>query len=84
MKRLNDCPFALTSSGKVLLNATHLDGVQTLQQALDVAREHGLVLFVGIELRPGEIRFALERVRPAYEDAAAHVAGRRQRRRDGR
>lgn len=85
MKRLNDCPFALTSGGRVLLNATHLDGVQTLQQALDVAREHGLVLFVGIELRPAETRVAIERVRSAYDEAAAYAAGRRLRqRREGK
>jgi hypothetical protein len=81
MKRLNDCLFALTSSGKVLLNATQLDGVQTLQQPLDVAREHGLVLFVSIELRLAETRIAIERLRAAYDEAAAYAAGRRLRQR---
>jgi hypothetical protein len=85
MKRLNDCPFALTSGGRVLLNATHINGVKSLQQALDVARDHGLILFVGIELRPAEVREALGRVRSQFSEAAAYAAGRRLRqRREGK
>jgi hypothetical protein len=85
MKRLNDCPFALTSGGRVLLNAAHINGVKTLQQALDVARDHGQVLFVGIELGRAETRAALERVRSQFSEAAAYAAGRRLRqRREGR
>ena len=85
MKRLNDCPFALTSGGRVLLNAAHLDGVKTLQRALDVARDHGLIVFVGIELRPAEVRAALGRVKSPFDEAAAYAAGRRLRqRREGR
>ena len=85
MKRLTDCAFALTSGGRMLLNATHLDGVKSLQQALDLAREHGQVLFIGIELRPAEVRAALERVRSQFSEAAAYTAGRRLRqRREGK
>ena len=85
MRRLNDCPFALTSGGRVLLNAAHINGVKSLQQALDVAREHGLILFVGIELRPAEFREALGRVQSPFNEAAAYAAGRRLRqRREGK
>lgn len=85
MKRLNDCPFALTSGGRVLLNAAHIHGVESLQQALDVAHDHGLIVFVGIELRPAEIREALGRVQSPFYEAAAYAAGRRLRqRREGK
>jgi hypothetical protein len=85
MKRLNKCPFALTSGGRVILNATELDGSHSLQEVLDVAREHGRVIFIGIELTPGEASAARERIRGACDEAAAHAAGRRQRlRREGK
>ena len=79
MKRLNKCPFALTSGGRVILNATELDGSHSLQEVLEVAREHGHVIFIGIELTPGETSAVLARTRGACEEAAAHAAGRRQR-----
>jgi len=84
MKRLNKCPFAVTSGGRVILNATELDGIHSLQEVLGVARKHGHVIFIGIELTPGETSAALERIRGAYGEAAAYAAGRRQRlRREG-
>ena len=85
MKRLNRCPFALTSGGRMILNATELDGIHSLQEVFDVAQKHGHVIFIGIELTPGETSAALERIRGAYEAAAAYAAGRRQRlRREGK
>ena len=85
MKRLNTCPFAVTSGGKVLLNAAEFDGVRSLQAALTAARRHGARLFIGIELKPSETRPALADLWHGYVEVAAHVAGRRQRlRREGK
>ena len=79
MKRLNTCPFAVTSGGKVLLNAAEFDGVQSMQAALVAARRHGLTIFIGIELKPGETRSAVADLWHGCSETAARVAGRRQR-----
>lgn len=85
MKRLNKCPFAVTSGGKVLVNAAEFDNVQSIRAALFTARRHGATIFIGIELKPSETRSALADVWHGYVEAAGRVAGRRQRlRRDGK
>ena len=85
MKRLNTCPFAITSGGKVLVNAAEFDGVHSLQRALAVARRHGAMIFIGIELNSGETRVALQQLSHGYVEAAARTVGRRQRlRREGK
>ncbi len=81
MKRLNKCPFAVTSGGKVLVNAAEFDGVRSLRAALIAARRHGATIFIGVELKPGETRLALADLWHGCVETAARVAGRRQRRR---
>jgi hypothetical protein len=57
----------------VLLIATHMNGVENLQQTL-VAREHGPIACVGIELGPKSALRSI--VRSMFQEAVAYVAGR--------
>lgn len=78
MKRLNTCPFAITSGGKVLVNAAEFDGVRSMRGALEAARRHGTTIFIGIQVDRREIRIALEDLGHGYVEAAARTVGRRQ------
>jgi hypothetical protein len=63
--------FAVTIDGRVLLNALALEEV-------DVAKLVGKKgVFIGVELRPEEVRALSERLSDATSEAAAGFVGRR-------
>ena len=73
-------PFAVLSTGKVVVNVAEFDGVTSLEDAFNVASaQHGPV-FIGLRLEGRELAELLERVKHTGAEAAAHIVGRRQRR----
>ena len=74
--RLHSAPLAVASDGSVLVNLAHFDGVTDLDDAVEKAgRERGKV-FVGVVVTTEELhRIVLPRVAQAAREAAAYVAG---------
>jgi hypothetical protein len=79
-RRLHRAPFALASDGTVLVNMTEFDGPRSLAALLNKATEQKGRVFVGVQLTPAEIRWVLARLDEGCQEAAAYVAGGRQRR----
>lgn len=75
-----DDPFAVTSTGRVLLNVQNFDDVDSLDSALHRAVEEGNAIFIGVAMRRGEIRDALEHLSDVVYESAWSVIGKRQRR----
>ena len=76
-----DDPFAVTSSGVVLLNVQNFDDVETAEDALRRAlREQGPI-FIGVAMSDDEIRVVLEHLGDVVHEPSGLLIGRRQRRR---
>jgi phosphotransferase system IIA component len=76
---MHDAPFAVTSTGSVVLGVGAFDDVDDPEHALAVARQHGVEIFIGVILDTAESARALERVASGFNEAAAYAAGARQR-----
>jgi hypothetical protein len=76
---VHDAPFALTSTGAVVLGVGVFEDVDGAARALAIACEHGAVIFIGVVLDGAESARALERVASGFNEAAAYAAGARQR-----
>lgn len=66
--------FAITLDGKILMNAHALDHVDIAE----LAGKKGV--FVGIALRPSEVRMLSEHLDDASSSAAAFISGARRKR----
>lgn len=76
-----DDPFAITSSGVVLLNVQNFDDVATAEDALRRALREPGPIFIGVPMTVPEVRLVLEHLRDVVHEPAGFVIGRRQRRR---
>lgn len=76
-----DDPFAVTSSGVVLLNVENFDDVETAEDALRRALREPGSIFIGVAMTPAEVRLALEHTQHVLHEPAGLVIGQRQRRR---
>lgn len=70
--------LAVTLDGTLLVNALGFDGVESVEEALQVAVRAGMACFVGVALEPPEARKVVARLREATHEAAASVLGARQ------
>ena len=70
--------FAVTSDGKVLMNARALDDIDLAE----LAAKKGV--FVGVVLSKGEVRKLSERMYDASSEAAAFISGDRRRKKGHR
>ena len=75
-----EAPFAITSTGAVLVNAMGFDGVQTAEEALRRALREPSQVFIGIVLEPREVALVLHHLRDLVHEPAGFVIGSRQRR----
>lgn len=73
-------PFAVSSSGVVLLNVQNFDNVETTEDALRHALRDRAPIFISVAVKPQEVRFVLEHLRDIVHEPAWFVIGRRQRR----
>jgi hypothetical protein len=73
-------PFAVTTSGIVLLNVQNFDGVVTADDALQRALRERMPLFIGVAMDAREVRLVVEHLRDVWHEAAGSVIGTRQRR----
>lgn len=77
MSVLLDSPFALTSSGELLLGMTHTDGPLTPEAVLARALESGSRVFIGIALTGAETQGVVTLASDTLDEAASYVAGAR-------
>ena len=75
-------PIAVTSSGDLLVNAGHFDGVTTLDQILRRAKKERSPVFIGVKVEEEEMPLVSKRVDDACAEAAAFIYGGRRRRRE--
>ncbi len=78
--RYLDDPFAMTTTGIVLVNAMHFDGVKTAKEALRRAWREPSKIFIDVALDADEARFAEDHLSGLTSKPAGFVVGRRQRR----
>ena len=78
-RRIHRAPLALASDGTVVLNLSEFDGPRSLEAFLDKALAQKGAVFIGVELTPAEVRRVLARLDDGSQEAAAYVAGGRQR-----
>lgn len=76
-RRCLDDPFAVTSSGVVLLNVESFDGVE---DALLRALRERTPIFIGVAMNASEVRHVIEHLRDVVHESAWSVIGPRQRR----
>jgi hypothetical protein len=76
-----DDPFAVSSSGVVLLNVENFDDVETAEDALRRALREPGSIFIGVPMTAPEVRLVLDHLRDVVHEPAGLVIGRRQRRR---
>jgi len=77
-RRTHRAPLALASDGTVLVNLAEFDGPRSLEAFLEKAMVQKGAVFVGVQLTPAELRRVLSRVGDGCTEAAAYVAGARQ------
>jgi hypothetical protein len=73
--KLHKAPFAVTSDGTVIVNVAEFDGVETVEDAVAMAKE--AQVFIGVPLTKAEVRRVLAQVGHGHREAAARIAGRR-------
>jgi hypothetical protein len=73
-------PFAVTSSGVVLLNVQNFDNVETAEEGLRRALREPSQVFIGIVLEPREVALVLHHLGDLVHEPAGFVIGSRQRR----
>jgi hydrogenase maturation factor len=74
-------PIAVTSSGDLLVNAGRFDDVDTLEEALRVAKKERGAIFIGFVVQEDEVPLLSDRVQDACKEGAAFVVGKRRRKR---
>jgi len=77
-RRLHRAPFALASDGTVLVNLSEFDGPRSPEAFLKRALAEKGAVFVGVQVTPAELGRVLDRVGDSYTEAAAYLAGARQ------
>ena len=77
-RKTQRAPFALASDGTVLVNLGEFDGPRSLEAFLEKAVEQKGRVFVGVQLTPAEVRRVLARLDDGCQEAAAYLAGGRQ------
>lgn len=70
---LSDDPLAVTSTGRVLVNVTHLTQHRELHQLLELTQATGRKIFLGVELRPYETKQAWTKLNDATAEIVATV-----------
>ncbi len=70
--RSSRAPLAIASDGTVLVNALSWTTDNDLDAVIDAAKAAGGALFIGVAMRPRQVRQALK----ALDDAGAEIAGR--------
>ena len=80
-RRIHRAPLALASDGTVVLNMSEFDGPRSLEAFLEQAMAQKGRVFVGVQMAPAEVRRVLARLDDGSQEAAAYVAGGRQKRR---
>jgi hypothetical protein len=78
--RLHQAPFALLSDGTVVINVCQFDDASSVEQAIAVAMKARGHIFIGLTVRGTEVLRVLGGLAHAHREAAASLAGRRQRR----
>lgn len=77
--KTHPAPFAITSTGTLLVNVAHFDAGDYPQRQLELAlQQHGRV-FIGVEVSPAEARETLDLMQHALNEGAAHLIGARKR-----
>lgn len=75
-----DDPFAVTTTGIILVNAMWFDGVKSEEDALRRAVLEPSRVFIGVALEAGEVNDVVDYMRDLIEEPAGFVIGGRQRR----
>lgn len=75
-----DDPFAVTTSGSVLLNIQNFDDVETAEDALRRALQERTPIFIGVTMSAREVRSALAHLGDIWHEASWFLIGARQRR----
>jgi len=78
-RRVHRAPLALCSDGTVLLNLAEFDGVRSPAALLERALAQEGAVFIGVQLSGAEVERVLTRLDDNYTEAAAYLAGGRQR-----
>jgi len=78
---VHQVPLVIGVDGTVFVNVALFDGPDDLQAVLERARHETTAVFVGVALREGELAEVHPRLESAGREAAASIAGKRQRRR---
>ena len=74
--RLHRAPLAVASDGSVLVNLAHFDGVTSVADAVEKAVNAQREVFFGVVVTTEELhRIVLPRVAQVAREAAAYVAG---------
>jgi hypothetical protein len=73
--KLRKAPFAVTSDAGVLVNVREFDGVETVEDAVIVAKRKAAGVFIGIALTKAEARRVFAQVGHGHREAAAYVVG---------
>lgn len=74
-------PFALCSDGSLVVNISGQSDTTEPDRLLELAFQDGTPLFIGVRLRPSEVRDVLRRLDDAAFEAAGFGLGHRLRRR---
>lgn len=75
-----DDPFAVTTSGNVLLNIQNFDDVETAEEALRRALRERTPIFIGVTMNAREVRSVMKHLGDICHEPAWFVIGARQRR----
>ena len=78
-RRVHRAPLALASNGTVLLNLAEFDGARSPAALLKRALAQEGAVFIGVRLSGAEVQRVLARLDDNYAEAAAYLAGGRQR-----
>lgn len=80
-RKAHRAPFAMTCNGDLLLNVAELDGPTDIASLMKRATAQSGAVFVGVVLDEAEVAGVVRRIMGTAREAAAFVAGGRQRRR---
>jgi len=78
-RQLHPSPIAVTLDGVVFANISLCDGVDDAESAIHAAAQHGGRMFVGVELREGEVERVKEWIDDASYECLAFMLGARPR-----
>ena len=78
-RKTHRAPLALSSDGSVLLNATEFHGAKPAAELVEIALQQRGRVFIGVELKPKEVKVILDRLEHSTAEAAARIVARRRR-----